>query len=82
MVGRLLKFGQVPLAGIWTEGQKRQVVCYAGEETMFILLAVAFILGVFVGVVITCLLVIAKESGEPQTFAGSEPELTAVSNNY
>jgi MFS superfamily sulfate permease-like transporter len=81
-VGRLLKFGQVPLAGIWTEGQKRQVVCSTGEESMFILLAMAFILGVFVGVVITCMLVIAKESREPQTVPGSEEALTSPPYNY
>jgi hypothetical protein len=49
---------------------------------MFILLAGAFILGFFLGVLIICLLIIAKESRERKILPGSERALTSVPYNY
>ena len=43
---------------------------------MFILLAGAFMLGGVLGVLIICLVIIAKESREARILAGSDGELT------
>lgn len=47
---------------------------------MFILLAVTFTLGVFLGVLIVCLLIIAKESSEAKMLSRSDGELTSAPN--
>lgn len=49
---------------------------------MFIFLAGAFILGFFSGVVIICLLIIAKESRERRILPGSDRALTSAPYNY
>ena len=49
---------------------------------MFILLAGAFMLGSLVGVVIICLLIIAKETREAEILPESDRELTAAPYNY
>jgi hypothetical protein len=52
------------------------------EEIMFILLAVTFGLGVFLGVMIICLLIMAKKSQRGQEVDGVQRELRAAPYNY
>jgi hypothetical protein len=49
---------------------------------MFILLAGAFILGFFLGALIICLLIIAKESREPKILPESERALASAPYNF
>jgi hypothetical protein len=48
---------------------------------MFILLAGTFMLGVFLGVLIFCLLIIAKETRGAKTLPESDRKLTSVPYN-